>query len=118
MDKHPNYQATHASFGYNKLTGGNRPTFTEDAKKRMSESHKIRYSHQPHHSKGRAQTELQKERKSLAWSTIHPSFRDPDGNVHKITNLRRFAKEYNLIPKRLRSVASGKFKQHKGWTLA
>jgi len=42
-------------------------------------------------------------------------FRDPDGNIHKCFNLRRFCEERGLCRATMNKVYHGKRNQYKGW---
>jgi len=41
---------------------------------------------------------------------------DPQGNTHKVTNLKMFCEQHKLNVGHMSSVAGGKRKHHKGWT--
>jgi len=47
----------------------------------------------------------------------HFKFVSPEGKEIDVYNLNQFCKENNLIQSSMSRVASGKYKQHKGWTL-
>lgn len=49
-------------------------------------------------------------------SKIYSGFIDPTGNKMTIQNLYAFCKKNNLSQSAMWGVASGKHKQHKGWT--
>lgn len=40
----------------------------------------------------------------------------PQGEVLKISNLKKFCREHNLLPNKMCEVGKGKWKQHRGYT--
>lgn len=41
----------------------------------------------------------------------------PDGTIHTVDNISRFAKSYDLSQSKLSMLINGKVRQHKGWTI-
>ncbi|APC46056.1 HNH endonuclease [Vibrio phage vB_VspP_pVa5] len=46
------------------------------------------------------------------------TFKDPQGNVVSVYNLRKFCRDNRLHPSHMAAIAKGKGKSHKGWTKA
>ena len=45
------------------------------------------------------------------------TIKSPDGKIYTTNNMKEFSKIYNLTSRLMTSVAQGKYKQHKGWTV-
>ena len=59
-----------------------------------------------------------KNKGKTGMSKIYSEFIDPAGNKMAIQNLYTFCKKNNLSQSAMCGVASGKHKQHKGWTFS
>jgi len=58
-----------------------------------------------------------KNRLNIPWHALIPEFFiNPAGDVVRLQNLLKFCKEHNLNQGAMQMVASGKRRQHKGWT--
>lgn len=91
-------------------------TQSEETKQKISKAAKERYKNKPHHRIGNKLSEEQKfqiaEKNSKEYELI-----SPEGNLIKLKNLEKFARENNLSANCLRHVLSGRNKSHKGWTV-
>lgn len=91
-------------------------THSKQTKQKISEAAKERYKNNPHPRLGNKLSEEQKskiaEKNSKEYELISPA-----GNLVKIKNLEKFARENNLSVNCLRHVLSGRNKSHKGWIL-
>ena len=45
------------------------------------------------------------------------TIKSPDGKIYTTNNMKEISKIYNLTSRLMTSVAQGKYKQHKGWTV-
>lgn len=130
--------------GYNLKIGGKNSRLSEETKRKISNSHKkrwedgqriseeTRYKLSESH-KGWIPSEETKEKWRRCFSGKKPSektrlgaikhhqktytMKNPFGEIVTFTNMKEFCKENELCNSKLCLVASGKRRNHKGWTL-
>lgn len=86
------------------------PVFTEERRASISQRTKESWAN------GVFSTEKYREQLSQSLCKHQYELVSPDGKVHVITNIAKFAKERNLDYSSLYKVMRGKLKSYKGWT--
>lgn len=136
------YKTLDRKFGYNIRGPGDNKFMTEETKQRVSKSKRGVSIHTPESiekirqfSKNRIHTKESRDKRSQklkghVWSievrdqwaqshrkTPYPMLVSPDGIVHDVVNLTRFAKEHKLVQQSLSRLVNKQLTQHKGWTI-
>jgi len=125
--------------GYNLTTGGDNKRLSDETKNKISNSNKGKKASEETRKrlsdshKGIKMSEMTKIKLRLINKGKKPSentikgsiqhnqktytLKSPSGEIVTFTNMKEFCKENNLCNSKLCLVASGKRKNHKGWTL-
>ena len=79
-----------------------------------NEEIKIKYGKQ---NIGRKPTKEFLEKNLKRFLKYNYTIKSPDGKIYTTNNMKEFSKIHNLTSRLMTSVAQGKYKQHKGWTV-
>lgn len=95
----------------------NRPPVSDETRAKMSEAHMGRPGTYGMKGKKHSPETLARMRARRMERMPIRYFKSPAGVIYQVKNVTRFAIEHDLNPSALSSVATGKRRQHKGWTL-